>query len=145
MKAGKTSKIVIQYQSQKCKLKVKCTTLTEKQYKEKCESISYSDLARKPEEYDGNKIKIYGQIIQVLETDGENEVNFRVATKDSGFGSYYDDVFLVVYTYKDNEPRLLEDDMVTMWGMYGGTYTYESTLGSNITVPLLYAEYVKIN
>ena len=76
--------------------------------------------------------------------EGDTSVNFRIATKASGYGNWYDDVFLVEYTYGEDESRFLEDDMVTMWGTYGGTYTYESTGGADITVPLLYAQYIKI-
>ena len=78
-----------------------------------------------------------------MEEDGSDEVIFRVATKDSGYGNYYDDVVLVYYTYDSDESKMLEDDMVTMWGTSGGTYTYESTMGGDITVPMMYAQYAK--
>jgi len=142
LRAGKKSTITINYEGQTCQLTVKCTSVNKKQFKRSCKKIAYSALARNPKKHDGKNIRIYGQIIQVVE-DGSDTVNFRVGTKNSGYGSYYDDVFLVEYTYGPNESRLLEDDMVTMWGTYGGTYTYESTGGGDITVPLLYAKYVK--
>ena len=144
LKAGKKSKVTINYDNQSCELTVKCTTVSAEQFKESCKTISYNDLARNPGKHEDKNIKIYGQIIQVVEEDGSNDVTLRVATKDSGYGNYYDDVFLVTYTYDDDESKMLEDDMVTMWGTYGGTYTYESTMGGNITVPLLYAKYAKL-
>ena len=143
LKAGKKSKITINYEGQSCELSVKCTTMSENQFKDSCQSISYDALARNPDKHKFENIKIYGQIIQVVEEDGSDEVIFRVATKDSGYGNYYDDVVLVYYTYDSDESKMLEDDMVTMWGTSGGTYTYESTMGGDITIPMMYAQYAK--
>ena len=143
LKAGKTATVTINYEGQTYDLEVKCTSISKKKFKKSCKTIGYNELARNPEKNEGENIKISGQIIQVIE-DGSDSVQFRVGTKDSGYGSYYDDVFLVTYTYSEGESRMLEDDMVTMWGTYGGTYTYESTGSGNITVPLLYAQYAEI-
>lgn len=44
LKAGKTSTIIITYENVQCKLSVKCTSLTAKQYKQKCKNISYKKL-----------------------------------------------------------------------------------------------------
>ncbi len=137
LQAGKTTTVTIKYEGVSCKVQVKCTTMSEEAYKAQCQEIEYKDLARNPDDYTGEFLKISGEVIQVLE-DGD-ELTLRVATAD-----YYDDIFLVSYSYKDGESRILEDDQVTLWGMYYGTYTYESTLGGNITVPCLLAEYVDI-
>lgn len=142
LKAGKTSAVEIVCGDVKCELKVKCTSETKKSFKESCRKIPYKNLARTPDQYNGERIKIYGQVIQVLE-DGD-QLNLRVATKDSGYGEYYDDVVLVDYTYKKGESRILEDDMITVWGTYGGTYTYDSTMGGKITVPMMEAEYFSV-
>lgn len=142
LKAGKTSVVEIVCGDVKCQLKVKCTSETKKSFKESCKKIPYKNLARTPDKYKGERIKIYGQVIQVLE-DGD-QLNLRVATKDSGYGEYYDDVVLVDYTYKKGESRILEDDMITVWGTYGGTYTYDSTMGGKITVPMMEAEYFSV-
>ena len=142
LKAGKSSKITIEYEGVTTELKVKCTTLSASQYKEKCKTYDYEDLARTPDDYVGKYMKIYGEVIQVQESD--DSVTLRVATLDSGYG-YYDDVVMVYYEYSDKDVHILEDDMITMWGIYGGTYTYESVLGSDITVPLLYAEYFALD
>ena len=142
LKAGKTSVVEIVCGDVKCQLKVKCTSETKKSFKESCKKIPYKNLARTPDKYKGERIKIYGQVIQVLEDGGQ--LNLRVATKDSGYGEYYDDVVLVDYTYKKGESRILEDDMITVWGTYGGTYTYDSTMGGKITVPMMEAEYFSV-
>lgn len=142
LQAGQTSVVTINASGQTCELSVACTSLTEKDFKKQCKKISYEKLAREPDAHNGEYIKIHGQVIQVLEED--NSVTLRVATKDSGYGNYYDDVVLVYYEYGDQDKKILEDDMITLWGKYGGTYTYETTMGGNVTVPMMYASYFSL-
>lgn len=115
------------------------TAVDPEEYKASCAEIAYDELARNPGSYEGQDIQIYGQVIQVTE-DGD-ELTLRVATLDDGYG-YYDDVVLVGYIYSEGESRILEDDMVRVYGSYYGTYTYESTMGGNITVPAISARYI---
>ena len=69
----------------------------------------------------------------------------RVATKKSDYGSdYYDDVIYVFYFYNDDDPKFLEDDFVTLWGVYANTITYTSTMGGEITIPAMYARIAEI-
>ena len=60
-------------------------------------------------------------------------------TRDS-YG-FYDDDILVVY---EEKTKILEDDIVTIYGQAGGNYTYETVLGANKEVPIVYAKYYKI-
>ncbi len=43
----------------------------------------------------------------------------------------------------DDGSRILEDDMVTIYGELDGEYTYETVLGSEVTLPFMDAEYVE--
>ncbi|MDO5477504.1 MAG: hypothetical protein Q4F43_10410, partial [Eubacteriales bacterium] len=56
----------------------------------------------------------------------------------------YDDTILVSYEAKEGDSRIFEGDIVTMYGLLGGTYTYETVMGSSLTVPLFFAEYIEI-
>ena len=59
--------------------------------------------------------------------------------------TYYEDTILVKYKYSSSsESRILEDDIITLYGKSMGTYTYESVLGSPITVPYIDAMYIDI-
>lgn len=49
------------------------------------------------------------------------------------------------YELPEGAPRILENDIVTFYGICEGTYTYESVLGSNITIPSVSALYMDIN
>lgn len=88
------------------------------------------------------KIRFTGEIVQVIEDGGS--VAYRINVTQGAYG-IWDDTVLVFYDYKDGESRFLEDDIVTFYGRSAGLYTYESTLGSDITIPSAYAEYIVLN
>jgi len=52
---------------------------------------------------------------------------------------------MVVASKTDSGSRILEDDIVTFYGTYGGLYSYESVMGATITVPLVLAQYMDLN
>ena len=57
-------------------------------------------------------------------------------TGRSESGNYYigDDLF--VY-FPSLDERILEDDVITVYGVSQGLYTYETILGATRTVPLI--------
>ncbi len=142
LKDGKKAKIC-----KVCGKKVKTKTykLSDKErsvlYKDSCKTYSYNTIARDPDKYKYKYAKFTGKVVQVME-DGD-EYTLRVNVTKTRWG--YDDTILVLYTRKDKESRLLEDDIITLYGILGGTYTYESIMGASITVPLMYAEYVTLH
>lgn len=96
--------------------------------------ITYDQLARTPDDYlYDEKVKFTGKVIQVME--GEDEVDLRIAV-----GGDYDEVILAAYDPSIVSFRVLEDDTITIYGISGGLYTYESTMGGNITVPIIAVE-----
>lgn len=112
-----------------------------KEYKESCESFDYKMIARDPELYRGRKACFTGKVIQVLE-NGNNIVLRVNVTK----GSYtYEDTIYVNYTRENSsESRILEDDIITMYGSLAGLETYKTVLGGSITIPKIYAEYIEL-
>lgn len=123
--------------------------LSPQDYKAKCQKISYENLARNPDNYKGQYIKFYGQVLQVQNQTvlgyDLGQVVLRVATKSSSYGNWYDDVVYVNYTKKEGEGNILEDDFVTLYGTYEGTYTYETVMGAAVTIPSMDAEYIDIS
>lgn len=92
-------------------------------------SLDYTANARDPEAYKGKMIKFSGKILQVMESG--SKVIFRIATKSNG----YDDVVYCTYYIPDDYKRFLEDDRVNVWGVSTGVYSYETVLGSTVTIP----------
>ena len=100
---------------------------------------SYKDILRYPSTYKGDRIHIYGKVLQKV-TSG-TKVILRVGT--SGYG-YYDSVFWVEYDTSTIRVSVIEDDYVTVYGKCTGAYTYTATWGNSITIPSMEAEKIVI-
>ena len=98
----------------------------------------YKAVFRNPEQYLLSKVKVTGKVIQVLGSRSEG-FTLRVATRGS-----WDNV-IMVYIDSENAPsaNILEDDKINIYGWVGDNYTYTSTMGGEITVPLVYADFVE--
>ena len=90
--------------------------------------ITYDNLARTPDDYQGKKVKFYGKVLQVLEGDGE--IQIRLAVNDD-----YDTVLFGSYDSTIVSSRVLEDDEITIYGTSVGLISYDSTMGGKITIP----------
>ena len=117
-------------------------TLSETEFKEKCESVAYKDIARNPAEFEGKYVKFKGEVIQVQEYDYSDSI-YRIDVTEDEYG-YWDDTVYVTYRRAENEPRILEDDIVLFYGICKGTESYTSVLGEKITIPSVHAEYLEI-
>lgn len=124
-------------------------TESKEKYIENCKEYGYKDIARKPNNYKGKRAKFEGQVVQVQESYGTVVLRVNVTKEENEFaegGYLYSDTIYVEYKYKDdNEDKILEDDIVTLYGTLNGTKTYTSIVNSDVTVPYLKAEYVEIN
>lgn len=113
-----------------------------------CQSYTYKEIARNPDNYKGKNVVFEGHVIQTMESG--NKVVMRVdvtkeANEFASGGYLYSDTVYVEYTRKsDSESRILEDDIIKMYGTLNGTKTYDSVLKANITIPYLLAEYIDI-
>lgn len=119
-------------------------------YIAKCTTIDYNSLARNPNQYKGQNFVFTGEVIQVINNErNSNQTALRVNVTPKKYTysneTYYEDTILVYYKYSSSsESRILEKDIVTIYGQSTGTYTYESVLGSSVTVPSITAMYVDI-
>lgn len=90
--------------------------------------ITYEQLARTPDDYEGKKVKFSGKVVQAIE--GDESIQIRLAVD-----SDYDSILLCQYDKSIVQSRILEDDIITIYGTSVGLITYESTMGGNITIP----------
>lgn len=119
------------------------TSIPLAEYKTQCTSMTYDTLAREPDKYIGKMVKFTGEIIQIQE-DG-NSVVMRINITKGKYDIYKDTIW-VNYRYADGEKKLLEDDIVNIWGELKGTISYKSIMGAEITIPQMNArciEFVK--
>jgi len=100
--------------------------------------ISYDELMRNGDNYIGEVVYKRGEIRQVSERRTDKYV-LRVATKWSEYG-YYEDVIWI--EYKGN--RLLEGDIIDVWGESKGLETYDALLGNQITIPRIDSLHVEL-
>ena len=114
------------------------------QFKASCQTCTFEQMARNPENFKGTNVKITGEVIQALY--GSEGIDLRVnITKEGDYATYYTDTIYVVYYPEEGEDKILEDDIITIYGTAQGDYTYTSTLGGPITLPLVYGKYIEIN
>lgn len=100
--------------------------------------ITYDNLARNPEKYEGEKITFSGRVVQVMEDDGYSQ--YRVAVDDN-----YDTILYIEIQHDLLESRILEDDFITIYGESIGTISYESTNSGTITIPAAIVNIVENN
>ena len=105
--------------------------------------ISYSQLARTPDEYKGQKVKFTGEVLQVVE--GKNENRLRLAVHKSSYG-WYDGDEILYCGYKPSivAYRLLEKDIITIYGTAAGLYSYEAVSGATITLPSVWIDKIEL-
>ena len=121
---------------------VKQITMTE-EYKASCNSVSYIEIARNPNNYIGQKAVFSGKVIQVQE-NGEKVV-LRVNVTKGDYEMWDDTVYVDYQRKDDNESRILENDIITMYGEIKGIKEYTAVFGNQISIPHIEAEYIEIN
>lgn len=121
--------------------------LSKKEYKKACKSFSFKDVSRNPDKYKGKLYKIVGEVIQVQESSilfsDDKSLELRVNVTKDKYG-YWGDTIYVTYTLASGADRILEDDIITIYGECLGSETYTSVLGSSVTLPSIAAQYIEL-
>ena len=111
------------------------------EYKDSCiTGYSYQELARDPNTYIGKNAKFTGKVIQVSE--GLNSTVMRVNVTQGKYS--WDDTLYVTYTPKDGESRILEDDIITIYGEMQPLKTYTTVMGASVSIPAIDDKYIEI-
>lgn len=114
------------------------------EYKNSCQAYGYKDIARQPESYRSQRARFRGKVLQVSEDYIDSKkIAMRVYVTEGEYG-FWDDIVYVTYKYKTGENKILEDDIINMYGTLEGTKSYTSILGSRVTLPLFHAKYIDI-
>lgn len=109
-------------------------TLSESEYKARCETISYENIMRNPGDYENRYVVFSGEVSQVLESDNLYSI-FVYDADGNRWGC--------VYEYGDGEPRILEDDNITVYGLCLGTGKLETIFGEEKEIPQIFAGYIE--
>lgn len=111
-------------------------------YKSLCESYNYKSIARDPEKYKGKYAKFTGEVSQVLESG--TRVVLRVNVTRGEYDIWTDTMYVEYLKNSADESRILEDDIVTIYGQLDGIETYTAVLGNEISIPRIDAMYIDI-
>ena len=117
--------------------------VSEEEYKASCNIVPYVNIARNPNDYVGQKAVFNGKVIQVQENG--NKVVLRVSVTKGEYGMWDDTIYVDYQRKEDNESRILEEDIVTIYGEIKGIKEYTAVFGNQISIPHLVAEYIEIN
>lgn len=113
----------------------------ENDYKNSCQKYNYKDVLRNPENYEFKETYWFGKIVQVVDS-----YSYRVGVNCSrnryADGGYICDDYIYMSYYGDT--RLIENDIVKLYGFMNGTQTYTTVMGASVTIPSFWAKYVDI-
>lgn len=115
--------------------------MSEKDYKAACEAVDYKDIMRDSDKFVGKKVKFTGEVSQVVYDSEDGESDYLIAVTKGDYDLYTDNVH-VYYNVGDGE-KLIEEDIVTLYGEISGEFTYKSIFGESITVPEMTAVYAE--
>lgn len=105
-------------------------------FKENCNVLNWEELMRSPEEFRGATYMLTAQVFQIV-SDKNQHLEVLLSTDD---GKY---VF-ASYSYKANDLKILEDDIVTIYGTFYKPYNYTSILGTSHSVPSIVVQFMEI-
>jgi len=91
--------------------------------------LNYKLIDKNPDSHKNEKYKISGRIVQIMEDASSTDIRLDV-------NDVYGDT---VYIYYDGLTEYVEDDYITVYGVCEGKYTYTSSAGFQITLPLFRA------
>lgn len=107
-----------------------------KRKKQNCIHPDYKKLARNIESYYGECLKFKGKIFQVKEQDdGTTLAMFNYTYEGYGF---WNDIVVALVPSEVKDKRLLDGDIVTVWGTVDYPITYTALLGNEITAPAVF-------
>ena len=107
----------------------------EQEYKESCQESDYETLARNPDNFKGQKFKLTGEVIQVLEKSYQTELRINITPDTFGDATYYSDTIYAILYPEEGADRILEGDVLTIWCECTGLMSYISVLGQKISMP----------
>lgn len=142
LQAGQTQEFTVEFKGFEATFSVTADE-SDDQFKASAQDIPFDDLARNPDANKGKRVHFHGKIVQVIE--GDIDTQYRVSVEQGDYGIWDSNkVIFVSYMRTGNDNRLLEDDIVDLWGTTDGTITYESTMGGNITIPSVSARIMQL-
>lgn len=117
------------------------TEISEEDYRSACQHFDYKELCRYPDKYKGEFVKVEVRVSQILK---DGETYWQGYTNEDGFG-YYDNEYVLIDRRGRDAVRVLEEDILVVYGRYRGLVTMERALGSvKVDLPCIEVGYIDI-
>ena len=105
-----------------------------------CKTLTYEEIARNPDNFKNDLVVFTGEVIQVQ----DSILLVNVTYNGDEYYSYYTDTVYVKYKFADNL-KILDGDIITLYGEILGEKDYISVLGQKMTVPQIVVYYAVLN
>lgn len=106
----------------------KTIEISKEEFIASCEEISYKTLARTPDDYKGKRIKLTVKISQIIQGGFlDNGEYYRAYTNDE-YDFWSGDEYLIKDTRNNKDVKILQDDILIVYGEFDGTRTMERAL-----------------
>lgn len=103
-------------------------------FKQDCQIMDYKKVLRNPDDYKNTNFAFCGEVFQVV-SESDSVIEMLVKSDD--------DEIVYVYYYREGTSRILEGDMVTIYGTFYILETYQTLLGTK-TVPKLSVYFLEL-
>lgn len=122
--------------------------ISEDDYKAECQTVDYKELCRYPEKYEGTKVAVKVKVSQIIDANfSGSEKAWRTYTDNSGYGFYADDEYYMLDKRGGDAVKILEDDIITVYGEFTGlekiTRALTSTTDELPRIEVKYADLVE--
>lgn len=108
-------------------------------YEASCNVISFQELNRNLNSYNGQHFKFTGQIVQINENNGVTDIVLAVTQVNGGWSST--DLLHVIYKTKT---AFNIGDVVIVYGDVSGSYNYISASLGELMIPQITARYIEL-
>lgn len=119
-------------------------SISEDDFKNSCESLSYKDLLRNPDDYIGKNIKIDLKISQVGISGGLfSDTEYMRAYSNDEYDLWLGDVYVLTDSRTDDSTKILVDDVISVYGTFTGLTEFEMALtGTTEEYPVIDMKYM---
>lgn len=108
--------------------------------------LGYKDLLRNPDNYVGQKVKVIVKISQIMDQSLFSSAKYYFGrTDNNGHGWYFDDEICFTDGRIDDDMKILEDDIVVIYGEFVGLKEFNRALtGSSTEMPVIEFKYIEL-
>lgn len=120
--------------------------LSREEFIASCTEIPYKDIMRNPSDYEGMPICVTLRISQVMDASFFSDAKwYHCYSSNSDYG-YYDDEYYVTDDRSEADPKLLEDDVIKIYGTVSGTESVtraiNGTTAEIVKISMMYCDLV---